>query len=180
LCGVALGKGEDSFEAIPEIFADSTTGYQAWDAEVPQVPQATCLMEVLEECGRSVAGEEIHQVARDGGHSVKDASAWGRSCRGGCSGRCLRSVSLWGGKSGGRRGGCSSIGYHRAMGAGSVGRRGGDRGGRLVKALLKVPHILQQCTQIDHRVSVVFLDDGERLTFGGAKGVRRRRSGHQP
>jgi hypothetical protein len=78
---VALGKGEDSFEAIPEILADSTTGYQAWDAEVPQVPQATCLVEVLEECERSVAGEEIHQVAGDGGHSVKDASAWGRSCR---------------------------------------------------------------------------------------------------
>jgi hypothetical protein len=67
-------------------------------------------VEVLEECERSVAGEEIHQVAGDGGHSVKDASAWGRSCRGGCSGRCLRSMSLWGGKSGGRRGGCSSIG----------------------------------------------------------------------
>ena len=122
MCGVALGKGEDSFEAIPEILAGSTTGYQAWDAEVPQVPQATCLMEVLEECERSVAGEEIHQVVRDGGHSVKDASTWGSSCR---DGRCLRSVSLWGEKSGGRRGGCSSMGYHRAMGAGSVARRGG-------------------------------------------------------
>jgi hypothetical protein len=90
LCGVALGKGENSFEAIPEILAGSTTGYQSWDAEVPQVPQVTCLVEVLEECERSVAGEEIHQVAGDGGHSVKDASDWGRSCRGGCSGRCLR------------------------------------------------------------------------------------------
>jgi len=89
-------------------------------------------------------------------------------------------VILWGGKSGGRRGGCSSIGYHCAMGAGSVGRRGGDRGGRLEKVLLIVTHILQQRTQIDHRVSVVLPDDGERLTFGGAKGVRRRRSGHRP
>ena len=99
LCGVALGKGEDSFEAIPEILAGSTTGYQSWDAEVPQVPQATCLVEVLEECERAVAGEEIYQVAWDGGHSIKDASAWGRSCRSGCSCSCLRSVNLWGGKS---------------------------------------------------------------------------------
>jgi hypothetical protein len=44
-----------------------------------------------------------------------------------------------------------------------------------VKALLIVPHILQQRMQIDHRVSVVLPDDGEKLTFGGAKGVRRRR-----
>jgi len=136
LCGVTLGKGEDSFETIPEILAGSTTGYQAWDAEVPQVPPTTCLVLVLEECERSVAGEEIHQVVRDGGHSVKDASTWGSSCR---DGRCLRSVSLWGEKSGGRRGGCSSIGYHRAMGTGSVGHWGGDRGGRLVKALVIVP-----------------------------------------
>ena len=35
LCGVALGEGEDSFEAIPEVPAGSTTGDQAWDAEVP-------------------------------------------------------------------------------------------------------------------------------------------------
>jgi hypothetical protein len=143
-CAVALGNGEDIFEAIPEVLAGSTTGYQAWDAKVLQVPQETCLVEVLEECESSVAGEEIHQVTRDGGHSVKDARVWGRSCQGGCSYRCLWSVSLWGGKSGGRRGDCSSIGYHCAMGAGSVGRRGGDRGGRLVKALLIVPHILQQ------------------------------------
>ena len=88
---------------------------QAWDAEVPELPQATCLVEVLKECERAVAGEEIYQVAGDGGHSIKDASAWGRSCRSGCSGRCLRSVNLWGGKSGGRRGGCSSLGYHRAL-----------------------------------------------------------------
>ena len=62
---------------------------------------------------------------------------------------------------------------------GSVGRRGGDRGGGLVKALLMVAHNLPQRTQIDHRVSVVFPDDGERLTFGGARGVWRRRSGHR-
>jgi hypothetical protein len=75
--------------------------------------------------------------------------------------------------------GCSSIEYHRARGAGSVGRRGGGRGGRLVKALLKVPRILQQPTQIDHRVSVVLPYYGERLTFCGVDGVRRWRSGHR-
>ncbi len=111
MCGVALGEGEDSFEAIPEVPTGSTMGDQARDAEVPELPQATCLVEVLEECERAVAGEEIYQVAGDGGQSIKDANAWGRSCRSGCSGRCLRSVNLWGGKSGGRRGGCSSLGY---------------------------------------------------------------------
>jgi hypothetical protein len=80
LCGVALGEGEDSFEAIPEVPAGSTMGDQAWDAKVPELPQATCLVEVLKECERAVAGEEIYQVAGDGGHSIKDASAWGRSC----------------------------------------------------------------------------------------------------
>jgi hypothetical protein len=44
--------------------------------------------------------------------------------------------------------------------------------------MIKVPRILQQHTQIDHRVSVV-LPDGERLTFCGVDGVRRRCSGHQ-
>ena len=88
MCGVALGEGKDSFEAIPEVPTGSTMGDQAWDAEVPELPQATCLVEVLEECERAVAGEEIYQVAGDGGHSIKDASAWGRSCRSGCSGRC--------------------------------------------------------------------------------------------
>ena len=63
-------------------------------------------------------------------------------------------------------------------GAGSVGR-GGDRGGRLVKAPLKVPRILQQPTQIDHRVSVVLPDCGERLTFFVVDGFRRWRSGHR-
>ena len=76
MCGVALGEGEDSFEAIPEVPAGSTMGDQAWDAEVPELPQATCLVEVLKECERAVAGEEIYQVAGDGGHAVKDASAW--------------------------------------------------------------------------------------------------------
>ena len=113
MCGVALGEGEDSFEAIPEVPAGSTMGDQSWDAEVPQVPQATCLVEVLKECEGAVAGEEIHQVAGDGRHSIKDASAWGLSCRSGCSGRCLRSVNLWGRESGGRKGGYSSLGYHR-------------------------------------------------------------------
>ena len=113
MCGVALGEGKDSFEAIPEVPAGSTMGDQAWDAEVPQVPQATCLVEVLKECEGAVAGEEIHQVAGDGGHAVKDASAWCRSCRSGCSCRCLWSVNLWGRESGGRKGGYSSLGYHR-------------------------------------------------------------------
>ena len=104
MCGVALGEGKDSFEAIPEVPTGSTMG-QAWDAEVPELPQATCLVEVLEECERAVAGEEIYQVAGDGGHAVKDASAWCRSCRSGCGGRCLWSVNLWGGgESGGGRG----------------------------------------------------------------------------
>jgi hypothetical protein len=34
LCGVALGNGEDSFEAIPEILAGSTPGDQTWDTEM--------------------------------------------------------------------------------------------------------------------------------------------------
>ena len=34
---VAFGKGEDSFEAIPEILAGRATGDQAWDAEVSQI-----------------------------------------------------------------------------------------------------------------------------------------------
>jgi hypothetical protein len=71
LCGVALGKGGDSLEAIPEILAGSTTGDQAWDAEVPQVPQATCLVEVLEERERAVACEKIHEVAGNGVHSIE-------------------------------------------------------------------------------------------------------------
>jgi hypothetical protein len=36
---LAVGKCEDSFEAIPEILARSAAGDQAWDAEVPQIPQ---------------------------------------------------------------------------------------------------------------------------------------------
>jgi hypothetical protein len=84
-----------------------------------------------------------------------------------------------GGERGRGGGGCNSAGCHRARDVGSVGRRGGDRGGRLVKALLKVPRILQQRTQIDHRVSVVLSDYGERLTFCGVDGVWCRRSGHR-
>jgi hypothetical protein len=63
-------------------------------------------------------------------------------------------------------------------GAGSVGRRGGYRGRRLVMALLKVQCILQQPTQNDHRVSVVLPYDGERLTFCGIDGIRRWPSGN--
>jgi len=88
-------------------------------------------------------------------------------------------VSLWGGGGGGRIGGCSSIGYHGARDAGSVGRRGEDQVGRLVKALLEVPRILQQPAQIDHRVSVVLPDYGERLTFCGVDAVPRWCSGHR-
>jgi hypothetical protein len=75
LRGVALGKGEDSFEAISEILASSAAGDQAWDAEVLQIPRATCLVEVLEEREGAIACQEIHQVAENGVHSVKDASA---------------------------------------------------------------------------------------------------------
>ena len=46
----------------------------AGDAEVPKLPKATCLVEVLKECKRAVAGEEIYQVAGDGGHSIKNAT----------------------------------------------------------------------------------------------------------
>ena len=46
---VAFSKGEDSFEAVPEILAGRATGDQTWDAEVSQIPQMTCLVEVLEE-----------------------------------------------------------------------------------------------------------------------------------
>jgi hypothetical protein len=77
LCGVFISKGEDSFEAIPKILAGSTTGDQSWDVEVPQVPQSTCLVEVLEERERAVAGEEIHEVTWNGVHSVEDASIRG-------------------------------------------------------------------------------------------------------
>jgi hypothetical protein len=65
LCGVVLCKGEDSFEAIPEILACRATGDQSWDAEVPQIPQSTCLVEVSEEREGSVAGQEVHEIARN-------------------------------------------------------------------------------------------------------------------
>ncbi len=106
MCGVALGEGEDSFEAIPEVPAGSTMGDQAWDAEVPELPQATCLVEVLKECERAVAGEEIYQVAGDGGHSIKDASAWGRCLPKRLQRQVLAEREPVGGESGGRRGGC--------------------------------------------------------------------------
>ena len=48
-----------------------------------------------------------------------------------------------------------------------------------MKALLQVPGILQQPTQIDHRVSVVLPDYGEGLTFCGVDVVWFRRSGHR-
>jgi hypothetical protein len=99
----------------------------------------------------------------------REWSALHRRCQGpgpllqkqpGCGGRYLRCVSLWGGE--------------------TVGRRGRGLGGRLVKALLKVPRKLLQPTQIDQRVSVVLPDDGERLTFCGVdSGVRCWRSGHR-
>ena len=91
---------------------------------------------------------------------------------------CLGSVILWGRRGGGGRE-CSSAGCHRACGSGSVGRRGGGRDGSLVKALLKVPQVKLQPTQINHRVSVVLPDDGEGLTFCGVDGIRRWRPSHR-
>ena len=67
LRGVAIGQHEDSFKAIPEILASSASGDQARDAKVPQIPQMTCLVEVLEECKATVLGEEIHEIPGDGG-----------------------------------------------------------------------------------------------------------------
>jgi hypothetical protein len=96
LRGVALGKGEDSFEAIPEILACRATGDQSWDAEVPQIPQATNLVEAFEERKGPVAGQEVHEIARDAVQAIEDAGARGRSCRSSCGGRCLRCVVLWG------------------------------------------------------------------------------------
>jgi hypothetical protein len=46
---VAFGKGQDTFEVVPEILAGRATGDQTWGAEVSQIPQMTCLVEVLEE-----------------------------------------------------------------------------------------------------------------------------------
>jgi hypothetical protein len=125
LRGVALGKGKDSFEAIPEILACRATGDQSWDAEVPQIPQTTCLVEVFKERASPVAGQEIHEIARYAVQAIEDTSARGRSCRSSCGGRCMRCVVLWWGESGRGGGGCSSAGCHRARGSGSVGRRGG-------------------------------------------------------
>ena len=127
----------------------------------------SCLVEVLEEREGAIACQEIHQVTRNGVHSVKDASAakngmWlhlrpqhPRSTTNPCpehrnaqsagkrrvSALCERPLLLKQlrpqvpavrdpvgvEKRRKRRGGCSSIGYHRARGAGSVGRRRGHR-----------------------------------------------------
>ena len=65
--GVAISLREDRFETIPEILASSASGYQATDAKVTQIPQMTCLVEVLEECKATVLGEEIHEIPGDGG-----------------------------------------------------------------------------------------------------------------
>lgn len=148
LRGVAISQREDSFEAIPEILASRASGDQARDAKVPQIPQVTCLMKILEERKTAILGEEVHEIPREGVQAVKDASARCRSCRSVRGGRCLGSVILWGRKGGGGRE-CSSAGCHRAWGSGSVGRRGGGRDGSLVKALLKVPQVKLQPTQIN-------------------------------
>jgi hypothetical protein len=164
LRGVAIGKHEDSFKAIPEILACSTLGNQARDAEVPQIPQMTCLVEVLEEREATILGEEVLEIPGDGVQTVKVACARCRSCRSSSGGgRCLGSVILWGRRGGGGKG-CSSAGCHRAWGAGSVGRRGGGEVEILVNALLEVPHVKPQPTQINQ-------------TFCGVDGVRRWRPG---
>ena len=67
LLWVLFGKGEDSFEAIPEILASRASGDQARDAKVQQIPKMTCLVEVLEERETTVLGEEIHEIPGDGG-----------------------------------------------------------------------------------------------------------------
>jgi hypothetical protein len=178
LRGVAISQRGDSFETIPEIFVSHASGDQSRDTKVPQIPQMTCLVEFLEERKTAILGEEVHEIPREGVRAVKDASDRCRSCRsvGGC--RCLGSVILWGRRGGGGRE-CSSAGCHRACGSGSIGRRGGGRDGSLVKALLKVPHVKLQPTQINHRVSVVLPDDGEGLTFCGVDGVRCWRPSHR-
>ena len=66
LRGVAIGQREDSFETIPEILASSASGDQARDAKVPQIPQMTCLVEVLEERECAIARWEIHEVRSTG------------------------------------------------------------------------------------------------------------------
>jgi hypothetical protein len=39
---------------------------QARDAKVPQIPQMTCLVEVLEERETSILGEEVHEIPARG------------------------------------------------------------------------------------------------------------------
>jgi hypothetical protein len=103
----------------------------------------------------------------------------GRHCRSSCSGRYLRCVSLWGEREEEEQGVAAPLDTTVPGARAPMDVGGGGRGGRLVKALLKVPRKLLQPTQIDHRVSVVLPDDGERLTFCGVDGVRCWRSGHR-
>lgn len=60
----------------------------------------------------------------------------------------------------------SSAGYHRARGAGFVGHRGGDRGERLVKALLKVLRVLQQAPQIEYRTATESVLSSQMIKIG--------------
>jgi hypothetical protein len=66
LRGVAIGQHEDNLKAIPEILASSASGDQARDAKVPQIPQMTCLVEILEEREVAILGEEVHEIPGDG------------------------------------------------------------------------------------------------------------------
>jgi hypothetical protein len=73
----------------------------------------------------------------------------------------------------------SSIGYHRARGAGSVGR-GGNQGGRLVKALLKVKSAYMAAVYSDRPQSLCCSPRlWRKVDFCGVDGLLRRRSGHQ-
>jgi hypothetical protein len=65
-------------------------------------------------------------------------------------------------------------------GAGSVGRRGGGSRWKACEGPAQSSaQIPAAYAQIDHRVSVVLPEDGERLTFCGVDGVRCWRSGHR-
>ena len=112
-------------------------------------------MEVLEECEGAIARHaEIHKVAGNGVHDVKDASARGRSCRRSGGSRCLRCMILWG-RIAEEEEGTEGLLDTTALGVRAPLDVGGGRGGRLVKALFKVLHVLHQPALIDHRVSVV-------------------------
>jgi len=90
------GQSEGDLRCIPEILASSASGDQARDANVPQIPQMTCLVEVLEERETAILGEEVHEIPGDGVQVFKDACVRCRSCRSSGDGRCLESVFLWG------------------------------------------------------------------------------------